>query len=39
VGVTQINFTVPATAPLGKQQVIVTVGDAASVAANFTVTP
>jgi uncharacterized protein (TIGR03437 family) len=38
VGVTQINFVVPANAPLGPQQVVVTVGNAASPAAMFTVT-
>jgi uncharacterized protein (TIGR03437 family) len=38
VGVTQINFTVPATAPLGRQAVVVTVGNVASPPAYFTVT-
>jgi uncharacterized protein (TIGR03437 family) len=38
VGVTQINFTVPPTAPLGIQPVVVTVGGVASASANFTVT-
>ena len=38
VGVTQINFTVPATAPLGRQAVVVTVGNASSQPAYFTVT-
>ncbi|MGP0071535.1 MAG: protease pro-enzyme activation domain-containing protein [Bryobacteraceae bacterium] len=36
-GVTQINFTVPANAPLGVQPVELTVGTAVSPAANFTV--
>lgn len=38
VGVTQINFTVPANAPLGKQDVVVTVGGVASNAVSLTVT-
>jgi len=38
VGVTQINYTVPATTPVGVQQVVVTVGGVASQAANLTVT-
>ncbi|HTB19437.1 MAG TPA: protease pro-enzyme activation domain-containing protein [Bryobacteraceae bacterium] len=38
VGVTQINYVVPATAPLGVQPVVVTVGDVASQPANLTVT-
>jgi uncharacterized protein (TIGR03437 family) len=38
VGVTQINYEVPATTPLGVQPVIVTVGTVASQAANLTVT-
>ncbi len=38
VGVTQINFVVPSTAPLGTQPVVVMVGGVASPAANFTVT-
>jgi uncharacterized protein (TIGR03437 family) len=38
-GVTQINFTVPDAAPLGKQQIVVTVGDVPSAAASFTVNP
>jgi uncharacterized protein (TIGR03437 family) len=38
VGVTQINFTVPANAPLGKQDVVVTVGGVASNPATLTVT-
>ncbi len=37
VGVTQVNFTVPADAPTGQQDVIVTVGTAASKPAKFTV--
>lgn len=37
VGVTQINFTVPADAPTGVQDVIVTVGTAPSKPAKFTV--
>jgi uncharacterized protein (TIGR03437 family) len=37
VGTLQINFTVPQTAPLGPQPVVVTVGSASSAAANFTV--
>ncbi len=37
VGTLQINFTVPPNAPLGVESVVVTVGSAASVAANFTV--
>ena len=39
VGVTQVNFVVPADAPLGKQPVVVTVGNTASAPAQFTVTP
>lgn len=39
VGVTQINFQVPQTAPLGPQPVVVTVGGVASTAATFTVMP
>jgi uncharacterized protein (TIGR03437 family) len=39
VGVTQINFAVPESAPLGTQPVVVTVGTAASPPANLTVTP
>ncbi len=35
---TQINFTVPANAPLGKQDVVVTVGGVASNAVSLTVT-
>ena len=38
VGVTQVNFTVPANAPLGIQPVIVTVGAVASKAAALNVT-
>jgi uncharacterized protein (TIGR03437 family) len=38
VGVTQINFTVPANAPLGKQDVVVTVGGVASNPLSLTVT-
>jgi uncharacterized protein (TIGR03437 family) len=37
VGTLQINFTVPSNAPVGLQPVVVTVGSASSVAANFTV--
>ena len=38
VGVTQINYQVPANAPLGVQQVVVTVGGVASQPANLTIT-
>jgi uncharacterized protein (TIGR03437 family) len=38
VGVTQINYTVPAGVPAGLQPVVVTVGGAASPAANLTIT-
>jgi uncharacterized protein (TIGR03437 family) len=38
VGVTQINYVVPANVPLGDQPVIVKVGSAASQAAKLTVT-
>lgn len=38
VGVTQINFTVPANAPLGSQPVVVTVGGVSSPPVNLTVT-
>jgi uncharacterized protein (TIGR03437 family) len=38
VGVTQINFTVPATAPLGPQPLVVTVGGVASAPVILTVT-
>ncbi|HEV2444374.1 MAG TPA: hypothetical protein VGS58_00570, partial [Candidatus Sulfopaludibacter sp.] len=37
VGVTQINFTIPDSAPTGVQPVVVTVGSAASMPANITV--
>jgi uncharacterized protein (TIGR03437 family) len=37
IGLTQINFQVPPTAPLGAQQVMVTVGTATSSPVNFTV--
>ena len=39
IGVTQINYTVPLTAPLGSQLVVVTVGNAASAPATITITP
>ena len=39
VGVTQINFTIPANVPAGPQQVVVTVGSAASLPATITITP
>ncbi len=39
VGVTQINYTVPAQAPSGSQPVVVTVGGVASSSATLTVTP
>jgi uncharacterized protein (TIGR03437 family) len=39
VGVMQINYQVPATAPLGAQPVVVTVGGIASAPATLTVTP
>jgi len=38
VGVTQINFTMPATVPAGVQPVIVTVGAVSSQPATITVT-
>ena len=38
VGVMQVNLRVPATAPLGTQPVIVTIGGVASAPANMTVT-
>ena len=38
VGVTQINYEIPANTPLGVQPVVVTVGGVASQAANLTVT-
>jgi uncharacterized protein (TIGR03437 family) len=37
VGVTQVNFTIPGTAPLGTQPIVVTVGGVASAPANFEV--
>ena len=37
VGVTQINFTVPSSVPVGKQQIVVTVGSTSSAPATFTV--
>ncbi len=37
-GVTQVNFAVPAVAPLGAQSVVATVGSAASAPAKLTVT-
>lgn len=39
VGVTQINFTIPPDAPLGQQDVVVTVGGVASNPITLTVTP
>ena len=36
VGVTQINYTIPATAPTGVQPVVVTIGNVASPSANIT---
>jgi uncharacterized protein (TIGR03437 family) len=38
VGVTQVNFTIPNSVPIGVQPVVVTVGAAASTPANLTVT-
>jgi uncharacterized protein (TIGR03437 family) len=38
VGVTQVNFTVPASTPLGAQPVVVTIGKASSPPVNITVT-
>jgi uncharacterized protein (TIGR03437 family) len=38
VGVAQVNFVVPATAPLGSQPVVITVGNASSPPVNITVT-
>ena len=38
VGVTQINFVVPPDAPLGIQQVVITIGNASSLPVNITVT-
>jgi len=37
VGVTQINFTVPANAPTGRQPVVVTVGTVSTPVAYITV--
>ncbi len=37
VGVTQVNFTVPANVPLGPQQIVITIGGVASAPATFTV--
>jgi uncharacterized protein (TIGR03437 family) len=39
VGVTQVNFTVPANAPTGLQNVIVNVGGYKSLAAKLNITP
>src|SRR5581483_10971774 len=39
VGVTQINFSVPANAPLGPQPVVVTIGGIVSKTATLTVNP
>jgi uncharacterized protein (TIGR03437 family) len=39
VGVTQVNFTVPANAPTGLQNVIVSVGGYKSIAAKINITP
>lgn len=39
IGVTQINFTIPSSAPLGFQQVVVTVGGAPSAPVYVMVTP
>jgi uncharacterized protein (TIGR03437 family) len=39
IGVTQINFTIPPTAPLGLQPVIVTVGGSPSPPVYITVSP
>ena len=39
IGVTQINFTIPANAPLGLQPVVVTVGNSSSAPVFITVTP
>ncbi len=39
VGVTQVNFVMPPTAPLGAQPVVVTIGSASSPPVNVTVTP
>jgi uncharacterized protein (TIGR03437 family) len=38
-GVTQVNFTIPASVTLGVQPVIVTVGGVSSLAANLTINP
>jgi uncharacterized protein (TIGR03437 family) len=38
VGITQVNFTIPNSVPIGVQPVVVTVGTAASAPANLTVT-
>ena len=38
VGITQVNFTIPNSVSIGVQQVVVTVGTAASAPANITVT-
>jgi uncharacterized protein (TIGR03437 family) len=38
-GVTQIDFTVPANAPLGTQPVVVSVGGVPAAAVNLTVLP
>lgn len=38
IGATQINYTVPATTPLGRQPLIVTVGGVASAPATITIT-
>jgi len=38
-GVTQVNFTVPATAPLGSQPLVITVGGVKSQTARITITP
>jgi uncharacterized protein (TIGR03437 family) len=39
VGVTQINFTIPANVPAGPQPVVVTVGSASSLPATITIMP
>jgi uncharacterized protein (TIGR03437 family) len=39
VGVTQINFTIPANAPLGPQPVVVTIGGVPTAPVTLTVTP
>jgi uncharacterized protein (TIGR03437 family) len=38
-GISQVNFTVPTTAPTGVQSVVITVGGVRSQAARLTVTP